>query len=113
MRARLLDESGERTLVGRVGKDHLEPWVLIPADLRERGPSTDRVMNVGLVHMERMYEPHRIHNQVALSSGYEFAAIKATDPPFSVVFTDCESMIMALGVGSLPSFVRTSARSAS
>jgi hypothetical protein len=24
MRARLLDESGERTLVGRVGKDHLD-----------------------------------------------------------------------------------------
>lgn len=103
----------ERALVGRICEDHLEPRVLLPAELGERGPSTDRVMNVGLVHMQRMHEPHRIHHQVALSSTYEFASVEATYPPFSVVFTDCESMITALGVGSLPSFIRTSARSAS
>src|SRR5690625_5597130 len=39
----------ERTLVGRVGKDHFKPRVLLPAELRERGPCTDRIGHVGLV----------------------------------------------------------------
>jgi len=60
-----------------------------------------------------MHETYGIHNQVALSPGYELVAVEAADPPFSVVFTDWESMVMSLGVGSLPSYIRTSARSAS
>jgi hypothetical protein len=40
---------------------------------------------------------------MALTAFDVFAAVKASGPPFSVVFTLWVSMIAALGVASLPS----------
>lgn len=113
----------ERTPVGTVGEDHLEPRVGLPPELRERGPGSDRIGDARLVHMERMQEPERVDDDVALAAYDTLAAVVATASPFSVVLTetgataprhpDCVSMMTALGVASRPSFWRTSVRSAS
>ena len=57
--------------------------------------------------------PHGIYNDVSLSTVDLLASIIATRPPFSVVFTLWLSMIVALGVGFLPSASRTQGRSVS
>jgi hypothetical protein len=55
-------------------------------------------------------QPRRINGNVPLSTGYFLAAIiAALRPPFSVVFTDCESTIAADGCLSRPIRSRNSA----
>jgi hypothetical protein len=65
------------------------------------------------VHVECVHEPKRIDDDVALSAHYAFAAVVASGPPVSIVFTDCERVMTELGVGSRSSFLRISVRSAS
>ena len=54
----------------------------------------------------------RIYYDVPLASGYPFASVVPSGPPFSVVFTDWLSMMAALGVASRPAFSRTRDRRA-
>jgi len=50
---------------------------------------------------------------MALAALDLFMDLKATEPPFSVVFTDCLSILAALGWRRLPAAIRTSPRSRS
>jgi hypothetical protein len=71
------------------------------------------ILDMGRMHHRHQQQPQRIDQDVPLASVYLLAGIVTSRPPFSVVFTDWLSRMAALGVGSLPAFVRTCSRSAS
>jgi hypothetical protein len=54
----------------------------------------------------------RVDQDVPLATADLLAAVVATRPPFSVVFTDWLSRIAPLGSGSRPALIRTSSRKA-
>jgi hypothetical protein len=56
-------------------------------------------------------ETRRVNEEMALAAVEFLRAVIAMDPPFSVVFTVCASIIAAEGCGERPMRVRTSSRS--
>ena len=68
------------------------------------------VLNVSPLHHGGPHQTQRIHQEVAFAPLYLLAGVIATDPPFSVVFTDGLSRMAAEGVGSLPSRTRSLVR---
>jgi hypothetical protein len=72
--------------------------------------------SVGVLHTGRgddyaEKQPERIDEEMTRAPFDLLASIVATDPPFSVVFTDWLAMIPALGWRCLPEATRTSPRS--
>lgn len=62
---------------------------------------------VAVRHVSRMdqyaeQQAQRIDEQMTLTAAQALGAIVTARSPFSVVFTDCESMTAPLGVGSRP-----------
>src|SRR5580658_5073932 len=68
------------------------------------------VLKIGCMDNNRNNQPQRVDHDVPLSSADFLASVVTAAPPFSAVFTDCESMMAALGVFSLPASTRTCSR---
>jgi hypothetical protein len=94
--------------------DELSPISLIGPEENESGEqvqflsqaSQDDLGSVTILDIRRVYghaddQPERINNNVSLPPVDLLSRIVAFLPPF-FVFTDWESMLTALGVGSLP-----------
>lgn len=73
--------------------------------------SRRRVFDVRGVDKGTQQKTGRIHENVAFSAANLLRPIVAVNPPFSVVFTDCESMMAAEGWTLRDIRVRTSSRS--
>jgi hypothetical protein len=71
------------------------------------------ILNVGRMDDQCHDEAQRIDDQMPLAALYFLARVVAARPPFSAVLTDWLSRMPTLGVGFLPAFVRTRARSRS
>ncbi len=71
------------------------------------------VLNPGTMHHHDQQEAHRVYRDMALAPFDLLTSIKAVVPPFCGARTDCESIIAAEGVASLPACTRTFSRRAS
>ena len=60
------------------------------------------ILNARGVDHDREDQAQGIDDEMALTTGYLLARIKAARPPFSVVFTDWLSTTAALGLASFP-----------
>lgn len=98
-------------IIARIQDQHL------PA-LKQRHTSQDIsqsgfILPISRMHLHRYQPPLCIDDDVALASFDALAAIKATNAPFSVVFTDWLSPIKTLGSPSRLLATRTLARNSS
>jgi hypothetical protein len=75
--------------------------------------STITVLHASGGDDDRQQQAERVDEDVAFAALNLFVRIEATDPPFSVVFTDWLSMSPALGWRCLPVATRTSPRNRS
>ena len=96
-----LHPSEESARIAPVGEDHFKRtgYGKQPDQQRTRAHT---ILDAGGMHAQRQYPPLGVDGDVALSAFDFFAGIKASLPPFKLVFTDCASMIATLGVGSRP-----------
>jgi len=97
---------------GCVCPDYLAPGEP-PRDFGQYQPGSVPVLDVGCVTDHGQEQPGGIHYYAAFAFRHVPGWAVAASPPFSVVFTDWLSMKAQLGVGSLPSLLRTIGRSAS
>jgi hypothetical protein len=65
---------------------------------------------VGCVNHDTQQETRRINEDVAFAAADLLRPVLAMGPPFSVVFTDCESMIAAEGWAQRPIWRRSCSR---
>jgi hypothetical protein len=75
-----------RSFVGAVSEDHLQPGERAGTALQQLcGPRF--VLHISRLYGDRQDKTQGIDQNMPLASGYPFARIVATKPPFSVVFT--------------------------
>ena len=98
--------------IAAIGEDPLQTPET-RSQLADQQFSAVAVLNIGRVHHERDDQAEGVDNQVTLAPRDFLARVVPTIPPFSAVLTDWLSMIPTLGVGFLPAFLRTWARSRS
>ena len=83
------------------------------AEFLQNQLGTVAVLNGGGVNHHAQDQPQRVYNHMPLAAVDFLARVVPMRPPFSVVFTDCESMTAAEGVGFLPAATLTFSRRAS
>lgn len=98
--------------VSAVGKDQLQSAKTCAQLLNEQA-ATVAVLDIRRMHDEGDDQPKRIDDHMPLAPTYLLARVVPTVPPFSAVLTDWLSIMPTLGVGFLPTFFRTRARSRS
>ena len=80
-----------------------------PLGFSNRGGSTIPLLDGRRLDLHGDREPQRVYDRKTLPPFDFLARIEPTEPPFSVVLTDCLSMTPALGKGSRPLRSRQSA----
>ena len=100
----------ELARIAAVGKDQSQSAKTTAQLLYDKSAAV-AVLDIGWMNNQRHDQPERIDEDVPLTPGYLLARVVATIPPFSAVLTDWLSRMPTLGVGFLPAFRRTCARS--
>ena len=99
----------QMTRVPAISTDLFQAWDASPSAL-EQGFSPIPILDTSRMHLHGEEYPLGIDRAVTRASCDERAAIDATDPPLSVVFTVCASMMAAEGETSRPLCRRTLSR---
>ena len=102
----------ELSRIAAVGKNQSQA-AKARAQLLNDKSSAVAVLDVGWMNDQGHDQPERVDEDVTLTPGYLLARVVAAIPPFSAVLTDWLSRMPTLGVGFLPAFLRTRARSRS
>ena len=98
--------------IAAVGEDQLQS-AKAPAQLPNNESATVAILNIGGMNDQRHDQPERVNEDVPFSPGYLLARVVTAIPPFSAVLIDWLSRMPTLGVGFLPTFLRTRVRSRS
>ena len=100
----------ELARIAAVGKDQSQPTKARAQLLNDKSAAV-AVLDIGWMNDQRHDQPERVDQDVSFSPGYLLARVVAAIPPFAAVLTDWLSRMPTLGVGFLPTFLRTRARS--
>jgi len=98
--------------IAPIGENQLQPAKAC-AQLPNEQSAAVAVLDIRRMHDQGDDHPKRIDDHMPLAPTYFLARVVPTVPPFSAVLTDWLSIIPTLGVGFLPAFFRTRARSRS
>ncbi len=107
--AGLFGPADELAGVSAVGPDELQTMKAMRQSLQNQSRAI-AILDIGCVNDDRQHEAQRVNHQMPLAPRDFLAGIESAIPPFSAVFTDCESMIAAEGVGLRPTLRRTFSR---
>jgi YD repeat-containing protein len=104
-------EVDQRAGVPAVGEDRGQAGELAD-QVPQHEPGRHAILQARRMHQDDQQQAELVDDDVPLAAVDLLARVIPADPPFSVVFTDWESMIATDGAGSAPAPVRTRATNA-